>query len=137
MIGLLICAAGLYHYTGKQAELYQKNLSPTLLFLLEDISQWQRPALRQHLSIEASTVITDQQLDTLIAQYRPLGKLQSADQLEFSRLMSALSLVGPERVNYAGEVSFANGKADLNITLIKQSNQWYVYNLNLSNVLIQ
>lgn len=134
LIGLLLCVAGLYHYTDKQSDFYQKNLTPTLLLILEDIAQWQPAVLRQHLSLEASKVITDQQLDKLMLQYRPLGVLHSADQLVFSKLMSVLSLVGPERVNYAGEVDFANGKADLNITLAKQNDQWKIFNLNLSNI---
>lgn len=133
-IGLLIAVAGLYLYTDKQAEHYQKTLTPTLLLMLEDISQWHPQTLRKHLSVEASNAITDQQLDTLTAQYYPLGKVRSADQLVFSKLMSALSLTGPERANYSGEVIFNNGKADLNITLTKQNNQWLIYNLNLNNI---
>lgn len=137
LIGLLITMAGLYHYTDKQAALYQQNLYPELTELLKDVSSWQSSTLRHHLSAEASAVITAQQLDTLISQYRPLGKLQSAEQLEFSKLMSVLSLVGPQRVNYSGPVTFIHGSADINITLIKQNNNWKIYNLNFSNVLTQ
>lgn len=129
---MLVLFTGLYFYTDKQQQAYQATAEPAAREILLDISSWQAADMRKHLSAEASQTLSDQQLDVLLNQYRPLGKLLSVNDLFFSQLMSVFSLLGDTRVSYTGTATFENGPASLTLTLVEQNNTFLIYNFNLT-----
>lgn len=129
---MLALFAGLYFYTNNQQQYYQATAEPAVKKILLDISSWQAADMRRHLSPQANQTLSQEQLATLLLQYRPLGKLQSVNELFFSRLMSIFSLLGETRISYTGTATFENGPASLTLTLVEQRDHFLIYNLNLS-----
>ena len=132
VLAMLVLFTGLYFYTDKQQQAYQATAEPAARKILLDISSWQAVDMRKHLSLEARQTISPEQLDALLSQYRPLGKLLSVNELFFSPLMSVFSLLGEPRVSYTGTATFENGPASLTLTLVEQGNTFLIYNFNLS-----
>ena len=64
--------------------------------------------------------------------YRSFGRFQSIKELNFSRTMSAFSLVGEKRINYSGIAHFEMGLVNLNITLVERGGFFLVYNFTLT-----
>jgi hypothetical protein len=129
---MLVLFTSLYFYTDKQQQRYQAIAEPAVSNILLDISSWQAADMRKHLSQQANQTLSPEQLETLLSQYRPLGKLLSVNELFFSHLMSVFSLLGEPRVSYTGTATFENGPASLTLTLVEQRDHFLIYNLNLS-----
>lgn len=129
---LLLLFAGIYFYTWRQQQYYDQSARPAIEQMLRSISQWQKQPLLDQLSDEARQTLNDEQLQLLLDHYRQFGELQSVGDLQFSKLASALSLFGSKRINYQGTAMFANGPADINITVVPYGNSYRIYNLALS-----
>jgi hypothetical protein len=130
-LSLLILSIGLYFYTDNQQKYYDFYAKPAAKEILKDISSWQEDALLKHLSKEARNTLNDQQLLQLLNHYRQFGELQSLQELQFSRLASALSVFGSKRINYQTTAIFTNGEANVNLTLISEDEQYKIYNLTI------
>ncbi len=131
---LLTLVVMLYFYTNREKDYYSKNAEPAIAQILSDISSWEKQKLMIHLAPEAKQTITDEQLDELLKQYRSFGRFQSIQELNFSRTVSAFSLMGEKRINYSGLAKFDAGSVSLNITLIERGGFLLVYNFALAKV---
>ncbi|MFA7554342.1 MAG: hypothetical protein WCY88_08835 [Spongiibacteraceae bacterium] len=130
----LILCIGLYFYTNEQKKYYDAVAIPIATNMLNDISLWEKPALKKHLSAEAQQTLNDQQLGTLLDHYRQFGQLQSLEPLQFSQLASALALLGEKRINYQTEATFSEGRAHINLTLIPKGEQFKIYNFSINPI---
>lgn len=130
---LLLIMTALYLYTDKQQDYYQAVAPPQISHMLTEISDWQANSLNRHLSLEAKQVVTLDQLKNVLEQYRPLGRFQRIETLHFSRLASALSVVGEKYIAYSGSVLFEAGSADITLTLVEENNRLLISNINLSS----
>lgn len=133
-IALLFVLGGVIWHTEQQKTYYQQQALPVIGDMLMDISNWERESIRKHLSNGARQVIGDQQLDALISNYQSLGRFKSTDNLEFSRLVSALSLLGDSRASYSGTARFENADAHFTMTLLWQDGRFAIYNFNISRL---
>ena len=131
---LLLLFAATYFYTDRQEQHHQKTALPAAKSLLSTISVWEKQTLLEHLAGEAKNSLSDQQLEKLMSHYRQFGRFISADNLNFSKLASALSLFGPHRVNYSGTAAFENGAAHVNITLTENDNSFLIYNISITKI---
>ena len=122
----------LYFYTNREKDFYSKSAEPAIAQILTEISSWEKGALLTHLAPEAKQAVSDEQLDKLMDFYRSFGRFQSIQELNFSRTMSALSLVGEKRINYSGTANFDAGLVNLNITLVERGGFFLVYNFTLT-----
>lgn len=129
---LLIFAAG-YIYTDKQETRYKHSIKPLIKSMMDDISHWQAATLFQYLAPEAKAITNQETLDNMITHYKPLGELKQINSIHFSKLSSALSLLGPKRINYSGSATFESGQAEFSITLINSNQQWLIYNFTLKH----
>ena len=122
---------GLYLYTGEQRDFYNADARPAAERMIKDISQWQIDTLTQHLSTQARATLDDQQLQKLLAHYRQFGDLIEIQVLEFSRLASALSLLGKPRISYQGEARYSQTNTRITITLIVENGHYRIYNFSI------
>ena len=129
---LLTLVVMLYFYTNREKDYYSKSAEPAIAQILTDISGWEKQKILIHLAPEAKHTITDEQLDELLKLYRSFGRFQSIQELNFSRTVSAFSLVGEKRINYSGLAKFDAGSISLNITLIERGGFFLVYNFALA-----
>ncbi|WP_258363677.1 hypothetical protein [Nitrosomonas ureae] len=132
---LLTLVAMLYFYTNREKDYYSKSAEPAIAQILTEISSWEKQVFLHHLAPEAKQAINDEQLDKLMDVYRSFGRFQSIEALNFSRTVSAFSLVGDKRINYSGIANFDAGPISLNITLIEWGGFFLVYNFTLAKVL--
>ncbi|WP_145999170.1 hypothetical protein [Oceanicoccus sp. KOV_DT_Chl] len=131
---LLILCVGLYFYTGEQQDFYDRHAKPVAENMLQELSQWRREALLKYLSDEARQTLTESQINKLLDHYRQFGQLKSIDDLEFSRLASALSLFGRAHINYRSDASFSGGRAHINITLTPAPSGYKIYNFSINKI---
>lgn len=129
---LLTLVVMLYFYTNREKDYYSKSAEPAIVQILSDISSWEKQKILIHLAQEAKQTITDEQLDELLKHYRSFGRFRSIQELNFSRTVSAFSLVGEKRINYSGLAKFDAGSVSLNITLIERGGFFLVYNFALA-----
>src|SRR5687768_1761551 len=129
---LLTLAIMLYFYTNREKDYYSKSAEPAVAQILAEISTWKKQALMIHLTPEAKQVVNDEQLDKLMNFYRSFGRFRSIQELNFSRTVSAFSLVGEKRINYSGTANFETGLVNLNITLVERGGFFLVYNFTLA-----
>lgn len=132
IIILMTLVMMLYFHTDRQKDHYSKSAEPAVIRILAEISTWQKQALLTHLAPEARQVVSDEKLDQLLDLYRSFGRFHSIDELEFSRTVSALSLIGERRINYSGVAKFDVGPVNVNITLIERGGFFLVYNFSLA-----
>ncbi|MDP1933848.1 MAG: hypothetical protein Q8K47_03050, partial [Nitrosomonas sp.] len=99
---LLTLVVMLYFYTNREKDYYSKSAEPAVARILTEISGWEKHVLLTHLAPEAKQTVSDEQLDKLMNLYRGFGRFQSIEELNFSRTVSAFSLVGEKRINYSG-----------------------------------
>jgi hypothetical protein len=131
----LAFCTGLYFYTDSQQQYYDNSAKLITADMLMEISSWQREPLLKHLSIDAQKTLTNQQLEKLLDHYQQqFGQLKSIDNLQFSRIASALSLFGSKRINYQTNATFSNGRAHINITLVVVDNSFKIYNFTISRL---
>ena len=131
---LLTLVVMLYFYTNREKDYYSKSAEPAIAQILSDISSWEKQKILIHLAPEAKQTITDEQLDELLKQYRSFGRFQSIQELNFSRTVSAFSLLGEKRINYSGLAKFDAGSVSLNVTLIERGGFFLIYNFALAKV---
>lgn len=129
---LLTLALMLYFYTDREKDYYSKSAEPAVAQILTEISTWEKRTLMTHLAPEAKQAVNDEQLDQLISFYRGFGRFRSIQELNFSRIVSAFSLVGEKRINYSGIANFDAGLVYLNITLVERGGFFLVYNFTLT-----
>lgn len=122
----------LFFYTSEQKTHYQRTAITAVNQILSEISTWEKEALLRNLAPEATQTISESQLEELLRLYRPLGRYHSIDDLDFSRTMSAFSLIGEKRVNYSGTVYFDAGLVNVNITLVQRDGFYLIYNFSLT-----
>jgi len=132
---LLTLVVMLYFYTNREKDFYSKSAEPAIAQILTEISSWEKQVFLHHLAPEAKQTISDDQLDELMDLYRSFGRFQSIEALNFSRTVSAFSLVGEKRINYSGIANFDAGPVNLNITLIERGGFFVVYNFTLARAL--
>lgn len=132
IIILMTVVMMLYFHTDRQKEQYSKSAEPAVVRILSEISTWQKQALLTHLAPEAQQAVGDEKLDQLLDLYRSFGRFHSIDELEFSRTVSALSLVGERRINYSGVAKYDAGLVNVNITLVERGGFFLVYNFSLA-----
>ncbi|MEK6595613.1 MAG: hypothetical protein AABZ18_03755 [Pseudomonadota bacterium] len=129
---LLTLVIMLYFYTNREKDYYSKSAEPAVAQILTEISSWEKQALLIHLAPEAKQTVSDEQLDQLMNFYRSFGRFRSIQELNFSRTVSAFSLVGEKRLNYSGAANFDTGLVNLNITLIERGGYFLIYNFTLA-----
>jgi len=129
----LLIAGALYFYTGKQADHHNATAPSQIAYMLADIDSWEEADLRKHLSQEAKDVITSEQLANVLAFFRPLGRFQKIEELQFSKLASALSLFGKKYISYSGFAVFRGGRAEMTITLVQENNRLKISNINMTS----
>ena len=129
---LLTAVIMLFFYTSQQKTHYQRTAITAINQILTEISGWEREALLHHLTPEAIQTVNEAQLDELLRLYRPFGRYRAIDDLDFSRTVSAFSLIGEKRVNYSGTVIFDAGLVNLNITLVQRGGFYLIYNFALT-----
>lgn len=131
---LLCTFVGLYFYADRQQDYYDSRAKPVAEQLLQEISNWEQATLLKHLSNEAQSTLDQQQLNKLLAHYRQFGQLQSLDNLEFSKMASALSLFGKKHINYQSDASFTGGRVHINLTLIPYGDGYKIYNFTINGI---
>ena len=129
---LLTLVIMLYFYTNREKDYYSKSAEPAVAQILTEISSWEKKALLIHLAPEAKRTVSDEQLDKLMNLYRSFGRFRAIQELNFSRTVSAFSLIGEKRINYSGTAKFDAGLVSLNITLIERGGFFLVYNFTLT-----
>ena len=129
---LLTLVMMLYFYTNREKDYYSKSAEPAVAQILTEISGWEKQTLLVHLTPEAKQTVSDEQLDKLMNLYRSFGRFRSIQELNFSRTVSAFSLLGDKRINYSGTANFEAGLVNLNITLIERGGFFLVYNFTLT-----
>lgn len=134
VIVLLCLSAGLFLYSSHQRDHYQSQAESYLRESLAAISSWQAKPMIDRLAPEARGVVTSGQLQTLLAHYRPMGKLQRIDSIEFARLASVLSILSETpRLSYQVHAVYEGGEADIAITLLARDSGLQIYNFNLAS----
>lgn len=128
---LLTLVAMLYFYTNREKDYYSKSAEPAVTQILTEISSWEKRVLLTHLAPETKQTVDDEQLEKLLGIYRSFGRFRSIQELNFSRTVSAFSLMGEKRINYSGIADFDAGPVSLNITLIERGGFFLVYNFTL------
>lgn len=128
---LLTLVAMLYFYTNREKDYYSKSAEPAVAQILTEISSWEKRVLLTHLAPETKQTVDDEQLEKLLGIYRSFGRFRSIQELNFSRTVSAFSLMGEKRINYSGIADFDAGPVSLNITLIERGGFFLVYNFTL------
>lgn len=135
MVILVTSIMMLYFYTDREKNHYLKASEPAIRQILTEISSWEKQALLIHLTPEAKQAISDEQLDEMIDFYRNFGQFRSIQELIFSRIISALSLIGEKRINYSGTANFDAGLVNFNITLVERGGIFLIYNFTLTKAL--
>lgn len=131
---LLTLVAMLYFYTNREKDYYSNSAEPAVAQILTEISSWEKRVLLTHLAPETKQTVDDEQLEKLLGIYRSFGRFRSIQELNFSRTVSAFSLMGEKRINYSGIADFDAGPVSLNITLIERGGFFLVYNFTLVRV---
>jgi hypothetical protein len=131
---ILVMLGGLYLHSNSREQHYEQQGPAAVEYILGQISDWQEHSLQQQLSAEARDTISPQQLQALLLQYRPLGRFTRIGQLKFSKLMSAMSILGDNRISYQGVVYFDVGPASITITLSEENGTFSIYNLNIKQI---
>lgn len=131
---LLTVVVMLYFYTNREKDLYRKSAEPAVAQILTEVSGWEKPVFLLHLAPEAKQTLSDEQFENLLKLYRSFGRYRSMKEINFSRVISAFSLIGEKRINYSGIAHFATGEVNFNITLIERGGYFFVYNLALTKV---
>ena len=129
---MLTAVIMLFFYTSQQKTHYQRTAITAVNQILTEISTWEKEALLRNLAPEATQTVSEVQLEDLLRLYRPLGRYRSIEDLDFSRTVSAFSLIGEKRVNYSGTVNFDAGLVNLNITLVQRGGFYLIYNFALT-----
>lgn len=128
----LTLAIMLFFYTGREKDYYSRSAEPAITQILKEISSWDKSLLLLHLAPETKQVITDEQLENILTDYRQFGRFKSLQELNFSRMASAFSLIGEKHINYSGKAEFERGEINLNITLVERGGFFLIYNFALS-----
>ncbi|MEH6910185.1 MAG: hypothetical protein V7459_06325 [Oceanicoccus sp.] len=131
LLMLTICV-GLYFYTDKQKDYYDRVAIPVATNIITEISSWEKDVLLKHLSQDAQKTLNDSQLETLLVHYRKFGQLKTVDNFQFSRIASALFLFGDRKINYSADALFSTGAAAINITLTSDGNSFQIYNFTVT-----
>lgn len=129
---LLTLVVMLYFHTTKEKELYSKSAEPAVAQILTQISNWEKQSLMLQLAPEAKESVTDEQLENLLELYKTFGRYRSIEELDFSRTVSAFSLLGEKHINYSGSANFDAGLVSLNITLVERGGFFQIYNFALA-----
>ncbi|SFP62734.1 hypothetical protein SAMN05216419_101019 [Nitrosomonas cryotolerans] len=129
---LLTLVVALYFYTDRQKYYYSLTAEPAIGQILTEVSGWKKQVLLRHLAPETLQTVSDEQLEALLALYRGFGNFRSVNELEFSRTVSAFSLIGEKRINYSGTANFDIGLVNVNITLVERSGFFLIYNFTLT-----
>lgn len=131
LLMLAICV-GLYFYTTEQKNYYDRVAIPIATNILTEISSWEKSALLNNLSQEAQETLNDSQLETMLLHYRKFGQLDSVKNFQFSRVASALSILGESKINYSADAIFSSGAAAINITLVSEGKRLKIYNFTVT-----
>ncbi|QQD18744.1 hypothetical protein I6N98_02430 [Spongiibacter nanhainus] len=131
----LVLFAMLYYYSGQVKDHYQENASRYLDQALTEISYWEASRMKPLLAQEALAQVSDETLEKLVDHYRHLGRYQSMDEPQLSRISAALSLFGgAPKLSYSSRVTFEHGKSIMTATLTLQDQRFKLYNFNLGNI---
>lgn len=129
---LLTSVMMLYFYTNREKDYYSRGAEPAVAQILTEISSWEKQALLIHLAPEAKQTVGDEQLGKLMNLYRGFGRFRSINEINFSRTVSAFSLVGEKRINYSGVANFDAGLVNFNVTLVERGGFYLIYNFTLA-----
>ncbi len=129
---MLTLVVMMYFHTTKEKEFYSKSAEPAVAQILTQISDWKKQSLMLQLAHEAKEQVSDEQLENLLELYRAFGRYRSIEELEFSRTVSAFSLIGEKHINYSGTANFDAGLVSLNITLVERGGFFQIYNFALA-----
>lgn len=131
----LVLFAMLYYYSGQVKDHYQENATRYLDQALGEISTWETPRLKALLAREALAQVDEETLRKLVDHYRHLGRYQSMDEPQLSRVSAALSLFGGvPKLSYSSRVRFENGTSIMTATLTLEDQRFKLYNFNLGQV---
>jgi type II secretory pathway pseudopilin PulG len=132
VIVIALFAVGLlYWYSEQQQAHYDVATQRYIQQALNDITTWQRENIKKHLTPAALATIDDKQIDALIERYRTLGALKRVDDLQFARVMAALSFFNPNiLLSYHGKAIYENGSTSLAITVIANNGELKIYNFS-------
>ena len=130
----LVLFAMLYYYSGQVKDHYQDNATRYLDQALTEISYWETSRMKPLLAQEALAKVSDETLKKLVDHYRHLGRYQSMDEPQLSRISAALSLFGgAPKLSYSSRVTFEHGKSVMTATLTLENQRFKLYNFNLGN----
>lgn len=124
----------IYFHTGRQEDHYSNTGPQAVAQILSEISSWEKAVLHRHLAAETKETVTDEQLSELFKLYQTFGKFRSLNELNFSRSVSAFSLLGEKRINYSGTANFDAGLINVSMTLVERGGYFKVYNFALTKV---
>ncbi len=135
IIFCLIIFAGLYYYAYQQDKRHSANASVYMEKVMADISVWQREALWSHLAPEARERVSQEQLETVLKQYRRLGRFVDMDAPRYSMLTAALSVFGSgTQLSYSFPARFEQGSALVTATLDVGDGSFRLYNFSIRQV---
>lgn len=132
IIFCLLIFAALYYYAYQQDQRHSGNAAVYIEKVLRDVSSWQSQALWSHLAPVARDKVSQQQLDSVLAQYRRLGRFVDMDTPRFSKLTAALSVFGSgQQLSYSFPARFENGRALVTATLEVGDGSFRLYNFSI------
>ncbi|MBD2859982.1 hypothetical protein IB286_13315 [Spongiibacter sp. KMU-158] len=135
VLASLILFGMLYYYSGQVEKHYAENSSKYLNNALSSISDWQASSLREQLSRDTQSTVSDAQLEKLTQHYAHFGKFVSMEEPVLSRVSAALSVFADKpRLGYSSRVKFEKGSAIMTATLTIEDERFKFYNLSFGPV---
>lgn len=131
----LLIFGALYYYAYQQDKRHSSHATMYLERVMEDVSGWQPQALWSHLAPAARERVSREQLETVLNQYRRLGRFVDMDTPRFSTLTAALSVFGSgQQLSYSFPARFEQGSALVTATLEVGDGTFRLYNFSIRSV---
>lgn len=135
IIFCLLIFGSLYYYAYQQDKRHTAEASAYMERAMRDISTWQQQSLWSHLAPAARDKVSREQLETVLNQYRRLGRFISMDTPRFSMLTAALSVFGSgKQLSYSFPARFEQGTALVTATLDVGDGSFRLYNFSIRHV---
>ncbi|MFT5577063.1 MAG: hypothetical protein ACI89D_002595 [Bermanella sp.] len=135
IIFCLLIFGCLYYYAYQQDKHHSVNATVYIERAMQDISTWQPQSLWSHLASAAREKVSREQLETVLSQYRRLGRFIDMDKPHFSMLTAALSVFGSgTQLSYSFPARFEQGSALVTATLDVGDGSYRLYNFSIRHV---
>ncbi len=131
----LLIFGALYYHAYQQDKRHSDEAIRYLERVMVDISDWRAQSLWSHLGPEARERVGRDQLESVLAQYRRLGRFHELDAPQFSKLTAALSVFGSgSHLSYSFPARFEQGKALVTATLTAGDGSYRLYNFSIRQI---